>query len=143
MRQGNDVQTAAIIGAAMEVHNNLGHGFLEAVYSNALALELMQADVPFRREVAIPVYYKGERLACGYRCDFLCFESILVEAKAQTALSDADISQVINYLRATDCDRALLLNFGVPRLQIRRLILTEEYRRRTPRPSDDVETTIS
>ena len=79
--------------------------------------------------MAIPVFYKGEKLACGYRADFLCFGTLLVELKAQSALSEVDEAQVLNYLRATNIERALLINFGAPRLQVRRLILTSEYRR--------------
>ena len=126
--EDRDSQTAAVIGAAFEVHNTLGYGFLEAVYLNALCLELMMRDIPFRREMAIPVFYKGERLACGYRCDLLCFGSLLVELKAQAGLTDIDQAQVINYLRATEHERALLLNFGTPRVQVKRIVLTGEYR---------------
>lgn len=124
-------QTSAIIGAAITVHNELGHGFLEAVYLHAMCCELRVANIPFQREVPIPVYYKGEKLACGYRADLLCYARILVELKAQAGLTEVDDAQVINYLRASDNEVALLLNFGTPRLQIRRLILTAEYRRRS------------
>jgi GxxExxY protein len=128
VNDARDPQSHAVIGAAMEVHNTLGHGFLEAVYLNALCLELASRQIPFRREVPIPVYYKEVKLACGYRVDFLCYGSLLVEIKAQVGLTDIDDAQVINYLRATDCERALLLNFGTARLQYRRLVLTKERR---------------
>ena len=137
--EDRDSQTAAIIGAAFEVHNTLGHGFLEAVYLNALCLELMMRDIPFRREIAIPVFYKGEKLACGYRCDLLCFGSLLVELKAQAGLTEVDHAQVINYLRATEHERALLLNFGTPRVQVKRIILTGEYRNKNPNDPDPLE----
>lgn len=74
-----EAQTYEIIGAAMEVHRELGNGFLEAVYQAALAIEFTERGVAFRGEVELPVYYKGRRLSCGYRADFVCFENILVE----------------------------------------------------------------
>ena len=82
-----DAQTYAIIGAAMEVHRELGHGFLEAVYQEALAMELRKREIPFQHEHPIPIAYKGERLGTPYRADFLCFETVIVELKALSALS--------------------------------------------------------
>jgi len=123
-----DPQTSAVLGAAIEVHKELGPGFLEAVYLNALCLELMSRAIPFSREIAIPVFYKDTKLDCGYRADLLCFGSLLVELKAQTGLTEVDDAQVINYLRATNIERALLLNFGTPKLQIKRLILSARFR---------------
>lgn len=130
MNEERDLQSAAILGAAIEVHRTLGHGFLEAVYLNALCHELLLREIPFRPEVAIPVFYKEMKLACGYRADLLCYGSFLVELKAQSALSEIDEAQAINYLRATEIDKALLLNFGTPKLQIKRLVLSAQYRHR-------------
>jgi len=119
-----DPQTYAIIGAAMEVHRELGHGFLEPVYQEALALELEIRGVPFQHEVPLTIRYKGHILACKYRADFICYEStLLIELKAIEKLSSVEISQVINYLHATSITRALLLNFGAPSLQYERLVL--------------------
>jgi len=118
-----DPQTYAIIGAAMEVHRELGHGFLEAVYQEGLALELAARGIPFRREVPLQVKYKGQPLACAYKADFICFDNILVELKAIETLSDTERSQVINYLNATRFTRALLLNFGSPSLEYQRMVL--------------------
>ena len=123
-----DPQTGAIIAAAFEVHNTLGHGFLEAVYREALCEELRLRGIPFLREQTVPVFYKGTRLACWYKADLICFGDLLVELKAMTALSEVDDAQVIHYLRGTGLERALLLNFGTPKVQIRRFILTAEYR---------------
>jgi GxxExxY protein len=84
--QGNperDAQTYSIIGAAMEVHQQLGAGFLEGVYQDALQIELIARSIPFNREHAVPVTYKGFVLGTSYRVDFLCFDSVLVELKAK------------------------------------------------------------
>jgi GxxExxY protein len=97
-----DTQSAAVIGAAFEMHNLLGHGFLETVYLHALCNELLLGEIPFHREMAIPIYYKEAKLPCGYRADLVCFSSLLVEIKAQAGLTQIDEAQVINYLRATD-----------------------------------------
>lgn len=77
-----DEQTYLIIGAAMTVHKELGSGFLEAVYQDALELEFEHAGIPFQREVELPIRYRGELLAARYRVDFLCYETIVVELKA-------------------------------------------------------------
>lgn len=120
----NDPETYAIIGAAMEVHRELGHGFLEAVYRAALAREFTRREIPFRAEVDLPVFYKGDRLACGYRADFICYEDVLLETKAISALTSSDDAQLLNYLKATCHERGLLINFGAPSMQTKRLVLT-------------------
>jgi GxxExxY protein len=119
-----DPQSHAIIGAAMEVHRELGFGFLEAVYQCALGLEFQNRQIPFRAEVPLPVRYKGKLLTCCYRADFICYEDFLVETKAITELTGADDAQLINELKATGFERGLLLNFGGPSLQFKRLVLT-------------------
>jgi len=119
----SDAQTFAIIGAAMEIHRELGHGFLEAVYQEAFAMELASRQIPFQREVPLQVRYKNQTLACGYKADFICFGEILVELKAIERLGDVEKAQVINYLNATKFSRALLLNFGSPKLEYQRIVL--------------------
>ena len=117
-----DPRTYKIIGAAMEVHRQLGCGFLEAVYQEALALELKNREVPFRRELLFPVTYKGYRLRTEYRPDFICFDSVIVELKALGTLSSVEDSQLINYLKVTGYHTGLLLNFGTRSLQQRRFV---------------------
>lgn len=114
----------AIVGAAMEVHTQLGPGFLEAVYGDALAIELQQRNLLFAREVPVPITYKGIRLGHPYRADFLIQNQILVELKAIKAIGDTEKGQALHYLKATGLSLALILNFGAPKLDWTRLVLT-------------------
>ena len=118
----NDPQTFAIIGAAMEVHRELGSGFLEVVYQDALQHELRLRNIPFVHEHSIPIAYKGIALSSLYRADFLCFDRIVVELKAQKSIGEVEDAQVLHYLKATSLKRALLINFGAPSLQFKRLV---------------------
>ena len=117
-----DPQTYAIIGVGMEVHRVLGPGFLEQVYQEAFEHELVARGIVYSREVEIPVLYKGKKLACGYRADFICFNEIIVELKALDDLTSKEDSQVLNYLKATGHKRAMLLNFGAASLQHKRIV---------------------
>jgi GxxExxY protein len=119
----NDPETYAIIGAAMEVHRELGHGFLEAVYQEALAVEFAARKILFQRESILQVNYKGQPLICAYKADFICCGNVLVELKAIQKLGDPEKSQVLNYLNATKLTRALLFNFGSPSLEYQRMVL--------------------
>ncbi|WP_202976770.1 GxxExxY protein [Candidatus Oscillochloris fontis] len=118
-----DPQTYAIIGAAMAVHRELGHGFLESVYQEALEIELTKQGIPFLREVSIPIYYKETLLKTTYRPDFICFDAVIVELKAIDTLSSKEEAQLLNYLKATKKQRGLLLNFGNKSLQHKRMVL--------------------
>ena len=123
-KEKGDPRTYAIIGAAMEVHRHLGCGFLEPVYQEALAIELSAQRIPFDREVDLPVFYKGERLNTAYGAGFVCYDSIIVEAKALSKLSGVEEGQMINYLKATGPQVGLLVNFGEPSLEHKRLANT-------------------
>jgi GxxExxY protein len=112
--------TGRIIGAAQEVHRQLGPGFREIFYQRALALELPAHDLRFSREVQIPVPYRGKPIG-HMRVDFLV-EEIMVEIKAKGTIEDVDVIQAVSYLKALGAEVGLLLNFGSKSLQIKRLL---------------------
>ena len=101
-----------IMGAAFKVYNGLGHGFLEAVYQEALEIEFQKQGIPYEREKELKIQYDGIELKQTYKADFVCFGKIIVELKAVSALDDAHRSQVYNYLHATGFKLGLLYNFG-------------------------------
>ena len=101
-----------IVGAAFDVYNKLGHGFLEAVYQEALEIEFQRRNIPYEREKELKIIYDGVELKQTYKADFVCYGKIIVELKAVSALDDAHRSQVYNYLHATNYKLGLLLNFG-------------------------------
>ena len=117
-----DPQTYAIIGAAMEIHRRLGHGFLEPIYQDAAVIKFPLQQIPFEREVTLPIKYRNIILPSRYRADFVCFSDIIVEFKALARLSSVEEAQVLNYLKATGFRRGLLLNFGASSLQYKRLV---------------------
>ena len=104
----------AFVGAAMEVHNQLGAGFAEAVYQQSMEIELRERGIPFQRQQLLKISYKGIVLDCGYVADLICFGSVVVEIKAIRELSNRDQSQLVNYLKATGLRVGLLINFGDP-----------------------------
>ncbi|MEO8588663.1 MAG: GxxExxY protein [Flavobacteriales bacterium] len=115
-----EAHTRALVGAAMEVHTQLGPGFLEPIYQEALAVEFVLRSIPCSREVQVPVFYKGKLLAYSYRADFVCFGNVVVELKAVQLLGAKDDAQITNYLKATGHAHGLLFNFGQRRLQFKR-----------------------
>ena len=117
-----DPETYAIIGAAMEVHRVLGCGFAESAYQGALALKLQYRDIPFRREVALEIEYKGQKLNTAYRQDFICFDRVIVELKALARLGPIEDSQLMNYLKVGGAPVGLLLNFGARSLESKRMV---------------------
>jgi GxxExxY protein len=121
----HDSVTAAVIGAAIEVHRTLGPGLLESVYEACLARELEHRGVAVRRQVDVPVVYRGEPVGVGYRLDLLVDERVVVEIKAIEKLERIHDAQVLTYLRLTGKRTALLINFNTPYLRegVRRLSL--------------------
>lgn len=109
----------------MEVHRNLGCGFLEPVYQEALAIEFASRHIPFVREVKLALAYKGQTLDTAYCADFICFNSVVVELKALARMSGTEEAQVINYLKATGHEVGLLVNFGARSLEHRRFVLSK------------------
>jgi len=112
----------AIVGAAMEVHKILGAGFLEAVYQEALEKEFILRNIPYEREKQLKILYKGQELSKYYVADFLCYEHVIVETKALSALTNDHLAQVLNYLKTTKNEIGLLMNFGRQSLEYKRVI---------------------
>lgn len=117
----DEEKTGRIINACLEVHNELGNGFLEPVYQEALEEEFKLQNIPYEREKLLPVVYKGKKLNKEYYADFLCYGSIIVELKAVSTLSKPHKAQVLNYLNAANLDIGLLVNFGSTSLKWERL----------------------
>lgn len=101
---------------------NVGSGFLEAVYQEALALEFNKRNIPFKQEKRIEITYKNQILLKHYVADFICYNKIIIEIKALSELIGNHESQVINYLKATDLKLGLLINFGTESLEYKRLV---------------------
>ena len=106
----------------MEVHKELGCGFLEAVYQEAMEKEMLFRKLPFKPKPNIEIMYKGERLNKSYQPDFICYDEIILEIKALTSLSRLEEAQIINYLKACRLKVGLLINFGSKSLEHRRFI---------------------
>ncbi len=115
-------ETYQIIGCAMEVHKELGYGFLEAIYQEALEIEFLNQKIPYEREAPLPVYYKDIQLEKQYYADFICFDKIIVELKSVQELNKVHLKQILNYLKATESRLGLILNFGKESLEYKRII---------------------
>ena len=114
----------AVVGAAFAVHNELRSGFAEAVYQEAMEVELRLRGIPFERQKRLRISYKGHDLATEFVADLVCYGSVIVELKAQRELAGYEEAQVINYLRATGLRVGLLINFGDPaRLEWHRYVV--------------------
>ncbi len=116
----------------MEVHRQLGPGFLESIYQEALAMEFRLRGIPFIEQYEVGVYYKDSLLQKKFKPDYLCYEKIIVEIKAISALTHADHSQVLNVLKATRLTLGLLINFGEISLKHHRFISTSSNPRNFP-----------
>jgi GxxExxY protein len=112
-----------IIGKCMEVHNELGHGFLEIVYKDELEILFNQGNIYFEREKEYPVYFRDILLRHKFWADFVVYEKIILEVKCVTYLTDEHIAQTINYLKVSGNKLGLLVNFGRGKLEYKRLVL--------------------
>jgi GxxExxY protein len=115
-------ETYRIIGAAMEVHSQLGCGFLETVYEEALTLEFQMRNIPFEQQKTLYIYYKGIQLQKYYVADLFCFDKIIVEIKALSELTSANEAQLLNYLKILNQKVGLLINFGKENLEYHRFV---------------------
>ena len=117
-----DKKTYAIIGAALEVHKELGSGFLEAVYQEALEREFTYQEISYKSQHPVRIEYKGKPLKKTYEPDFICYDDVIVEIKALDKLSGVEQAQIINYLKATGLKIGLLINFGSQSLEHKRFV---------------------
>ena len=111
-----------IRGALFAVHRELGCGFLERVYQDALEVEFRLRNIPYEREKAIQIVYKGEPLGEPYRTDFVCYGKVIIELKSVSEILDVHRAQIINYLKATKIKLGFLVNFGEESLNIERIV---------------------
>jgi len=119
----------AIQGAIYNVYNNLGSGFLEAVYQECLELEFANLNIPYMAQYNIDISYNGMKINQKYRADIICYEKIIIEIKAVKEISEIHIAQLINYLKATGIKLGLLVNFGsYPKAEIKRYILENKMK---------------
>jgi GxxExxY protein len=115
-------ESYAIIGACMKVHRALGPGFLEAVYEEVVEKEFIIQNIPYERQVRLDLYYEGVQLKKQYRADFVCYDSIIVELKAVTQIPSVFYAQLQNYLKCTNMELGLLINFGTSSLTYKRIL---------------------
>jgi GxxExxY protein len=115
-------ETYKIIGACFKVHSELGNGFLEKVYHEALTIEFERNGVLYKNEEPIKIHYLDQVLQSSFYADFLCYDNIIVEIKAVKKLDNQHLAQIMNYLAATKCKLGLLINFGSPSLEYKRVI---------------------
>jgi GxxExxY protein len=116
----------AIVGAAMEVHREKGCGFAEPVYQECLELEFADRNIPAEAQKEMKIFYKGRPLKKTYLADFVVFGKIIVEFKAMNRLTSREESQVINYLKSSGLEVAVLINFGSQSLEWKRIVLTKQ-----------------
>jgi GxxExxY protein len=122
-------ESYAIMGACFEVYKDKGCGFLESVYEECLAIEFEHRKIPFLSQQELNLYYRERKLTGTYKPDFVCFGKIIVEIKAVQSLAPEHRAQVMNYLKATGYDLALLANFGhYPRVEYERIVASETLR---------------
>ncbi len=122
MEEKRDPETYAIIGAGMAVHCRLGSGFLEPVYHESLGIELEILGIPNQSEPPLTIRYRDRVLEKKYQPDYICYETVIVELKALSQLTEKHVSQVLNYLKCTGLTRGLFLNFGGDSLEYRHIV---------------------
>ena len=124
MKTKEDILSYQIIGAAIEVHRHLGPGLLESAYEECLCHELQERNIPFKRQVKLPVQYKGVKLDCGYRLDVVVDKCVILELKAMEKLLPIHDAQLLTYLKLTDLRLGLLINFNTTILKngIKRIV---------------------
>ena len=115
-------ESYSIIGACMSVHNDLGPGFLEAVYQEALEREFTDRDIPFSKEVKLKIFFKNLHLSKFYRADFICYNAIMLEVKVSPFIYPLQLKQLSNYLKATGMELGILVNFGQSSLTYKRVV---------------------
>ncbi len=116
-------QTDQIIGTGIEIHKELGFGFLEIVYKDALEYEFRSREILFEREKEYKIQYKSVILAHKFYADFVVFDNVILEVKAKDGIANEDMAQAINYLKVSGCKVGLILNFGRGKLDIKRVVL--------------------
>jgi len=114
----------AVVGAAMEIHREKGFGFAEPVYQECMEIELADRRIPMEAQKEMSIFYKNRKLKKGYVADFVTHGKVIVELKALDKLTSREESQVINYLKSSDLEVAVLINFGAPSLEWKRIVLT-------------------
>lgn len=121
---GDTYITERIIGCAIEVHRCLGPGLLESVYESALCVELKMNSLPFKRQIGIPLYYKGERIS-EHRPDLIVYDRVIVEVKSVEGIAPIHVAQMLTYLKVTSIEIGLILNFNGPTMKqgTRRVVL--------------------
>ena len=120
-------ESYAIIGACMKVHRALGPGFLEAVYEEVIEKEFIVQNIPYKRQVKLDLYYEGVQLKKYYRADFVCYDSIIVELKAVTQIPSVFYAQLQNYLKCTNMELGMLINFGTSSLTYKRIVNSKKF----------------
>jgi GxxExxY protein len=137
-RQKLNALSHRVIGLCMEVHRELGPGLLESAYEEALAFELVQAGLRYERQREMPLLYKGVKLDCGYRVDFVVEGELIIELKAVTELLPIHHAQLLTYLKLDHRSLGLLVNFNVPVVKdgIRRVVAGEPFKEEKPARSD-------
>lgn len=115
-------ESYSIIGAAFEVHKQLGNGFVEKVYQDALEIEMSLRHIPNKREQHLPIFYKGVQIKHDYFADFICFDSIVIECKAVSEILDVHKSQTLNYMKINNFKLGIIINFSKQSLDYCRIV---------------------